>query len=103
MDDYEQIETSGTAEAPGARDSAWATDGSSTASAAVEHGIALAAGLGAKTTLLTVARTESRGQRVLDATGVTADDQRVAVHRDVTAGLVEAAGATTCWCWATRA
>lgn len=71
---------------------ALATDGSSTASVAVEHGIALAARLGARTTLLTVARSEDRGQRVLEATDVATDDQRVAVHRDVTAGLVEAAG-----------
>lgn len=71
---------------------ALATDGSKTAAVAVEHGMALTASLGATTTLLTVARSEDRGLRVLDATGVTTDEQRVVVDRDVTGGLVEAAG-----------
>lgn len=71
---------------------ALATDGSSTAAVAVEHGLALAANLGAKTTLLTVTRSEERGQRVLEAAGAVTDDQRVVVSRDLTAGLIDAAG-----------
>lgn len=69
---------------------ALATDGSPTAALAVQHGLELATALGARTTLLTVAADEERGQRTLAATGVTTDDTRVAIGRDVTGALVEA-------------
>ena len=70
---------------------ALATDGSSTASLAIRHGLELAAALRATTTLLTVASSEDRGQRTLAATGVETDHTRVAVGRDVTGALSEAA------------
>ena len=70
---------------------ALATDGSSTASLAIEHGISLARALGASTTLLTVASSEDRGRRTLEATGIETDDTRVAIGRDVTDTLIEAA------------
>ena len=70
---------------------ALATDGSATAALAVEHGLELATALGASTTLLTVASSEDRGRRTLEATGVETDDTRVAIGRDVTSALVEAA------------
>lgn len=70
---------------------ALATDGSPTASLAIQHGIEFAAALGASTTLLTVASSEERGRRTLESTGIETDDTRVAVGRDVTGALVEAA------------
>ncbi len=57
---------------------ALATDGSSTASLAINHGIELAAALGATTTLLTVASSEERGLRTLESSGIETDDRRVA-------------------------
>jgi nucleotide-binding universal stress UspA family protein len=69
---------------------ALATDGSPTAALAVAHGAELAAALGAKTTLLTVATSEDRGQRTLDATGVETDDSRIEVGRDVAKALASA-------------
>lgn len=71
---------------------ALATDGSPTAALAVGHGLELATALGATTTLLTVATSEDRGQAILDAGEFRADDTRVAVGRDVTATLLDAAG-----------
>lgn len=45
---------------------ALATDGSPTAQVAVEHGLGLAQALGATATLLTVAKNEDRGNKILD-------------------------------------
>ena len=70
---------------------ALATDGSSTASLAVNHGIELARALGATTTLLTVASSEERGRHTLESSGIETDEFRVAVGRDVTDTLSEAA------------
>jgi nucleotide-binding universal stress UspA family protein len=71
-----------------------ATDGSPTASLAVEHGLALARSLGITPTLLTVARDEDAGSRVLDRARAGVDDEvatEVVVDGDVRRGLVEAA------------
>jgi nucleotide-binding universal stress UspA family protein len=69
---------------------ALATDGSPTAALATAHGLDLARALGARTTLLTVAGTEERGQAVLDGSGVETDDRRVAIGRDAADALIEA-------------
>lgn len=70
---------------------ALATDGSDTATKAVTHGLGLAEALGARTTLVTVAPTEERGQKALTRTAVETDEQHVAVGRDTADVLVEAA------------
>ena len=72
-----------------------ATDGSPTAALACEHGYALAGALDASPTLLTVARDEESGTKVLDrAAGQFEDtgnlDRRVFVGRDVSRTLVDA-------------
>jgi nucleotide-binding universal stress UspA family protein len=70
---------------------ALATDGSPTAELAVQHGLAIARALGAHTTLLTVAADEARGDRVLTASGADTEDVRVAIGRDITDTLTDAA------------
>lgn len=73
---------------------ALATDGSSTAQVAVTHGLALAAALDATPTLLTVARSEDKGRKVLD--GVASElgnpaglEQRVIAGSDPADGILE--------------
>lgn len=73
---------------------ALATDGSSTAQVAVEHGLSLARALGATPTLLTVARSEEKGRQVLDGVANklgNPDDleQRVVAASDPADGIVE--------------
>lgn len=74
---------------------ALATDGSATAALAAEHGQAVAAALGVRPTLLTVAKDEERGQEILDQAATQADlgdaDRTVVVGRSVADALVEAA------------
>jgi nucleotide-binding universal stress UspA family protein len=73
-----------------------ATDGSRTAGVAVDRGLELARSLGADPVLLTVARDEQQGQRVLDRAkerlGATNGmEARVHVHRDAVDGMRDAA------------
>lgn len=79
------------AEGPNWATVALATDGSPTAAVAVERGMALARSLDARTTLLTVSPSEDRGHRAFDRTPAPTDHTRVAVGRDVSTTLVEAA------------
>lgn len=76
---------------------ALATDGSATASLAVEHGKAVAAALEVTPTLLTVARDEDGGRSLLDAVaddvGMPDADRQVAVGKHVSDALTEAAAA----------
>ena len=71
---------------------ALATDGSKTAAVAVGRGMQLAEALGATTTLLTASASEDRGHRAFEATPAPTDHTRVAVGRDVSSTLMEAAG-----------
>ncbi|WP_052667952.1 universal stress protein [Nitriliruptor alkaliphilus] len=81
----------------GAHDQGWsrialATDGSRTAARAVDRGLALARSVGAEATLLTVARSEGQGQKVLATavdrgTGLEDLPQQVATDGDVVRGL----------------
>jgi nucleotide-binding universal stress UspA family protein len=73
---------------------ALATDGSSTAAVACQHGYALARALGADPILLTIAKSEERGAEVLDRTaGQFADGaeltREIAVGGDVSATLID--------------
>lgn len=74
-----------------------ATDGSATASLAVEHGKAVAAALDVTPTLLTVARDEDDGRTLLDDVaddlGISGADRQVAVAKHVSEALNEAAAA----------
>jgi nucleotide-binding universal stress UspA family protein len=77
------------------RSIAVATDGSRTAGIAVDRGLELARALGASPVLVTVARSQARGDEVLErAVGRIADaggvDRRVVVADDPARGLVEA-------------
>jgi nucleotide-binding universal stress UspA family protein len=74
---------------------ALATDGSRTAARAVDRGLALARAVDAEATLLTVARSEDRGEAVLDDTVARDPDladlpRRVVVGSDAVRGLGEA-------------
>jgi nucleotide-binding universal stress UspA family protein len=74
---------------------ALATDGSPTAGVAVEHGLAFVEAVGAKATLITVARDEAHGRalidRARDQVGAPDLDGDVAVSSHVADALVEAA------------
>lgn len=76
---------------------ALATDGSATASLAVERGRGVAAALDVVPTLLTVARDEEQGRSLLDEvadeTGLPDAEHEVAVGKHVSEALTEAAGA----------
>ncbi len=79
------------------RDTGWerialATDGSRTAARAVERGLALADAIGADATLVTVARTQERGDAILDEAASRSDGladrpRHVIVDGDAVAGL----------------
>jgi nucleotide-binding universal stress UspA family protein len=71
---------------------ALATDGSRTAARAVDRGLALARAVGAKITLLTIARSETQGAAVLEdaigrGDGLDDVERRVVVDTDAVRGL----------------
>jgi nucleotide-binding universal stress UspA family protein len=65
---------------------ALATDGSRTAARAVERGLALARGARAEATLVTVARSEARGEEVLDGAVSRGEHLRSLPRRVIVAG-----------------
>jgi nucleotide-binding universal stress UspA family protein len=84
-----------TADHDGWKRAALATDGSRTAARAVERGLALANGVGADVTLVTVARSQERGDQILADVAdrdddLAACDRQVVVDGDAVHGLVEA-------------
>jgi nucleotide-binding universal stress UspA family protein len=71
---------------------ALATDGSRTAARAVDRGMALARAVGAEASLVTVARSEQQGDRVLEdavarGDGLEALERRVVIDNDAVHGL----------------